>query len=461
MDNFLDTLAQKYNAQEMINANAQAEANEMRHLQEQVEAYEAVLQEMRKLNYRNTELTEKMYSLVDESIEKVRTLQIEASTSGANTEQISREMSEAVNNALTEAINNLDSSVAQSLSNSLADVLKVSSDAIRSSADDIMMAADDLRESNKAVKSQTDENRVMCEKLQATMTEVIDNSRILMASIDELKALQAKNEETDYLDDETEFEETEESGKETMPSEEMQAITEASDAIRAALSILQLSGESANASLESLRQDTDNVQNQLRSLLESVETIQISMQNAEDVQTQPQQSEEIEEMRNQMNELVAGLEELRTGMRNTKMATDDVKTSLKTAVDSGFYSVKQENKDLADKFQKLNADILAKMGDNDEEQKKQEEQERLEEQKRDFEERIKATEDFMHKESVKVYRNVQAVINEKLEQQNADNETKLKQVTIKANQAKTAAIIASVIAAAGVVIQVLQIFKII
>lgn len=415
MDNFLDTLAQKYNAQEMINANAQADADEMRHLQEQVEAYEAVLQEMRKLNYRNTELTEKMYSLVDESIEKVRTLQIEASTGGANTEQISREMTEAVNNALTEAINNLDSSVAQSLSNTLADVLKVSSESIRSSADDIIMAADDLRESNKAVKNQTEENRVMCEKLQATMTEVIDNSRILMASIDELKALQAKNEETDYLDDETEVEE----------------------------------------------QETDIVQDQLRSLLESVEKIRISMQNAEDVQPQPQHNEEIEEIRNQMNELLAGLEELRTGMRNSKMATDDVKTSLKTAVDSGFYSVKQENKDLSDKLQKLNADILAKMDDSDEEQKKQEEQERLEEQKKDFEERIKAAEDFMHKESVKVYRNVQAVINEKLEQQNAVNETKLKQVTIKANQAKTAAIIASVIAAAGVVIQVLQIFNII
>ena len=89
----MDKLAQRYNAQEMIKANSQAEAAQMQNLQEQVEAYETVLQEMRKLNYKNTELTEKMYSLVDESIEKVRTLQIEASENGANTEMISQEMS--------------------------------------------------------------------------------------------------------------------------------------------------------------------------------------------------------------------------------------------------------------------------------------------------------------------------------------------------------------------------------
>ena len=78
MDNIMDKLAERYNAQDMIKANSQAEKAEMNNLEEQVEAYEAVLQEMRKLNYRNTELTEKMVALVDESMQKVKTLQIEA-----------------------------------------------------------------------------------------------------------------------------------------------------------------------------------------------------------------------------------------------------------------------------------------------------------------------------------------------------------------------------------------------
>ncbi len=74
MDNFVDKLSLRYTAGEMIKANSEDDTAQMQDLEEQVEAYEAVLQEMRKLNYKNTELTEKMYSLVDESIEKVRTL---------------------------------------------------------------------------------------------------------------------------------------------------------------------------------------------------------------------------------------------------------------------------------------------------------------------------------------------------------------------------------------------------
>ena len=96
----------------MIKANSEADTAQMQDLEEQVEAYEAVLQEMRKLNYKNTELTEKMYSLVDESIEKVRTLQLEASSGGANTELISREMSDAVTDTLNAALNNMDSDLA-------------------------------------------------------------------------------------------------------------------------------------------------------------------------------------------------------------------------------------------------------------------------------------------------------------------------------------------------------------
>ena len=59
MDNFMDKLAQKFNAQEMIKANSQAEAAEMKKLQLQVAEYEKILQEMRKLNYKNAELSER------------------------------------------------------------------------------------------------------------------------------------------------------------------------------------------------------------------------------------------------------------------------------------------------------------------------------------------------------------------------------------------------------------------
>ena len=108
MDNFMDKLAEKYNAQDLIRANSQAETAQMQSLQDQVEAYEAVLQEMRKLNYRNTELTEKMYALVDESMEKVKTLKLEAAAGGVDNEAVSREMSEAVSKAVGAAVGNMD-----------------------------------------------------------------------------------------------------------------------------------------------------------------------------------------------------------------------------------------------------------------------------------------------------------------------------------------------------------------
>lgn len=75
MDNFMDKLAQKFNAQEIIKANSQAEAAEMKKLQLQVAEYEKILQEMRKLNYKNAELTEKIDGLVGENAGKLQGLQ--------------------------------------------------------------------------------------------------------------------------------------------------------------------------------------------------------------------------------------------------------------------------------------------------------------------------------------------------------------------------------------------------
>ena len=66
----------------------------------------------------------------------------------------------------------------------------------------------------------------------------------------------------------------------------------------------------------------------------------------------------------------------------------------------------------------MNANIIKK-GEDDAKAAKKEEEEaaRKEEEFKLLDERFKAAEDFMHKESVKVYRNVQAVINEKNDKQ--------------------------------------------
>ena len=50
MDTFMDKLAQKFTAQEMIKANAAAEAAELQRTRDQVKKYNDCLQEMKQVN---------------------------------------------------------------------------------------------------------------------------------------------------------------------------------------------------------------------------------------------------------------------------------------------------------------------------------------------------------------------------------------------------------------------------
>ncbi len=74
MDNFIDKLAQKFNAQELIKANTQAEAKELEKLQLQVAEYERILQEIRRLNYKNTELSEQLSTMVCDNTDKIQAM---------------------------------------------------------------------------------------------------------------------------------------------------------------------------------------------------------------------------------------------------------------------------------------------------------------------------------------------------------------------------------------------------
>lgn len=69
MDNFIDKLAQKFNAQELIKANSQAEAAELKRLEQQIAEYEKILQDMRKLNYKNAEISDKIEEIISRNTE--------------------------------------------------------------------------------------------------------------------------------------------------------------------------------------------------------------------------------------------------------------------------------------------------------------------------------------------------------------------------------------------------------
>lgn len=70
MDNFMDKLAKRFNAGEIIKANAQAEARDMKRMQERTAEYERMMQEMRRLNLKNVEMTEQVQQLIQCGIEQ-------------------------------------------------------------------------------------------------------------------------------------------------------------------------------------------------------------------------------------------------------------------------------------------------------------------------------------------------------------------------------------------------------
>lgn len=89
MDTFMDKLAQKLTAQEMIKANTAADAEEMKNLKSQIKEYREILDRMQKLVDDSVEKLEnakvdgsEINRLVDESIAKINRIQIETQDNG-------------------------------------------------------------------------------------------------------------------------------------------------------------------------------------------------------------------------------------------------------------------------------------------------------------------------------------------------------------------------------------------
>ncbi|MCR5655164.1 MAG: hypothetical protein K6G07_05925 [Lachnospiraceae bacterium] len=71
MDGFMDKLAKRFNAGEMIKANGQAEARDLKRAREQSRKYEEMMQEIRRLHLKNAEITEQVQQLTQVGIERL------------------------------------------------------------------------------------------------------------------------------------------------------------------------------------------------------------------------------------------------------------------------------------------------------------------------------------------------------------------------------------------------------
>lgn len=124
MDNFIDKLAQKFIAGEVIRANQAAEEQELRRLRQQVAEYEACLQEMRKLQLRNTETAEDLRLLLEKShTDMEESLRQLTQNSGMLVEESLRQltqngrldMEESLRQLMEKSYENMDSLVRESL----------------------------------------------------------------------------------------------------------------------------------------------------------------------------------------------------------------------------------------------------------------------------------------------------------------------------------------------------------
>lgn len=77
MDNFMDKLAQKFTAQEIIKANTAADSAEVLQLREQLAQYEELLSQMRQIHLENAATAEKIESMVEEAMTKMKEIKAE------------------------------------------------------------------------------------------------------------------------------------------------------------------------------------------------------------------------------------------------------------------------------------------------------------------------------------------------------------------------------------------------
>ena len=372
MDNFMDKLAERYNAQDMIRANEGAEKDHLQSLEDQVEAYEAVLQEMRKLNYRNTELTEKMYALVDESLAKVSTLKLEAAGNGSvDSEALRIEMNEVVTKAVSEAVG---------------------------SVDDLKAGVADLSE--KLTKLDK------LDELDADLSEKLTK----LDKLDELDAgISEKLTKLDKLDE-----------LDAGISEKLTKLD-------------KLDGLDASLS------DEDKEKLKKLDLLDNIDTAGSDMK--------------------------AAMVELYAAVKTARNSIAEVKNS-QTLISEGQASLQKESMDrlahTADEITRLSMkldNVLGKIGELDEKVDNKDSSEGMDNEK--LEGFFRNNEEFMHRESVKVYRNVQAVINDKADKLAENEDLSSKTLSSKIGRVHFAAICALIISLADLVLAVLRILGIV
>jgi enamine deaminase RidA (YjgF/YER057c/UK114 family) len=119
MDNFMDRLTKRFNAGELIQANGEAEARENERLRKQTAEYEKMMQEIRRLNLKTIEVSEQVSQMLSCGIEqleeyeaKLRAFAVENEAKETETAVDAQQMNLAITRELAEQKKALDLQIA-------------------------------------------------------------------------------------------------------------------------------------------------------------------------------------------------------------------------------------------------------------------------------------------------------------------------------------------------------------
>lgn len=180
MDNFMDKLAQRFNAGELITANAAAEEHELQSAKERAAENDKIIQELRRLNLKNVELTEQVQQLIRCGIEQFE-------------EYSSVDTKEAVNNEALQQLEEKFSSASDKAEKAFSNSQKMADNSINAIEDykmyleEFAKMIENLRITTEETKSASLESKRTTDSIEKSSSEMKKEVLIVKDLVSSLK----------------------------------------------------------------------------------------------------------------------------------------------------------------------------------------------------------------------------------------------------------------------------------
>ena len=360
MDNFMDKLAKRFNAGEIIKANSQAEARDMKRMQERTAEYERMMQEMRRLNLKNVELTEQVQQLIQCGIEQLENY-------GSGEELLGNKIDETGISLRTEA------AVIQG-------TLKENADSVNENVESIKSDVASVKEEIEPVKNYMYSIKYSVDSVKEQVDFIMDNTDSVKDHVDSMK--------------------------------------ENVDSVKDHVDSMKENVDSVKGNVDSMKYNIDSVKDNVDIMKDDMNTIKDSVDFMKD---------NMDFLKSNVDSVKYNTDSVKDSVDSVKDTMEILKGSVSDAVyktDDGFYRVSGRldemeraiNEELQQNHQAVFValrDLEDKAGNDDEMKESiRTMKELLVGFRLSSEEGQKHLEEHVHKENVRVYRNVQAALSE-------------------------------------------------